>query len=189
MARQGHELCSAQGQRHWLLSLLRLTTRTVSAQIWALVAVSPTLISVSIWSLVIKSHRFPHWPQWGETKVVSGNSGKLNVYLGISFPRCRNQRPRKPLSAQGHAGLGEKKFIQNQSVPLNILITPSGSLESMEVFQPHSWGSGSLAIMSCLWIVASWSSCEGQGSQKWPMLPFWWYQFKNCDLEGVYRSY
>lgn len=48
------------------------------------------------------------------------------------------------------------------------------SLWSRRVFQPYPQVLGFFSMVSCLWIVASGSSCEGDWSWEWPLLPSRW---------------
>lgn len=78
---------------------------------------------------------------------------KRNIHLGFSFSNWRNYRLRKDPLVPQCADLEEGQWNKN--------------IVSSPVF-------GIFTVVSYLWIVANWSSCEGNWSHGWPMLPSWW---------------
>ena len=99
-------------QSSWRGSLLKhytlLQAATWASIIWALVAVSATPFSISMWFPLVQSWSFSQWPltsvclsvRWHLSvppKLCLIIQGTLDVHLGFSFPIGKTEMPGDPL--------------------------------------------------------------------------------------------
>lgn len=141
----------------------RITPLGWCARTWVLIAINPTLLlSVYIWFLVLKTHRFPPLSLWGGTQVCllrkhPTSPRELNVYLGFSFDFLRqgNHRPRAALSLGACDSLGEGWSGEREAAPLalvNVVLLSVCVPEGCFSLTPKFWDfcSAALSLASCL---------------------------------------
>ena len=95
------------------------------------------------------------WVSWG----ASCNAGQLDVHFGLSW--CS--------TVPSWGGAMQSKWICSSYPSNTALLGFCGQRRSSD----SPLGSEIFIKVSFLWIVAIWSSCEGDWSQKWPILPSW----------------
>lgn len=113
--------------------------------------------SITIWSPVVKPHRFPLWSPWDEAQVDLPVRDP-QYWILLSVVLC---------------GLMEWGSAVKVQLPLNLLVWLFGLYVQPIALTSHpcSW---IFTMMSDLWVLASWSSFEEGWSQEWFMSPSWW---------------
>ena len=152
-------------------SISVLQVETWSAEIWVLVVGSPSCLLhhnqiPSSWALQISL-----WSLWDETRV--GTPTERTIVLGgWMFSFSTRGTADSGDSSQSGAGtsLGNGQCSQHAAAPLTFLIHLSWSLWCRGCFSLSC--STILSLMSCPWIVASLSSCEGE---EWLTSPSSWH--------------
>lgn len=87
--------------------------------------------------------------------------GKLHVHLGSSFSQWNNCRSGGSSLVECCAGPGEEQCGQKEATLLTLLLWFFSFFVIKQGYFSSTLGSGIFKIVSCLWIVSGWSSCEG----------------------------
>ena len=108
------------------------------------------------------------WDQSSGSPIM----GSAGCSSWVLFSHWRNQRVRGKLSAWCCTGLREGKCGQYVDAVYFDLCSAGGRFTL-----PLPLCSRILSVVSCSWRTGSFSSCEEEWSQEWPMLPTWWRHF------------
>ena len=85
---------------------------------------------------------------------------ELDVHLGVSFPTGGTVGPER-LSWRSTVLAWRKGDAVGEASPLTLLIKSFSVSVVQGGASTSSPSSGTFSMVSCLWIVANWSSCEG----------------------------
>lgn len=136
-----------------------------STKIWMLVAVNPPHFSVSVWFSVVEPYRFPKWSPYGKTWGCLPGSvqqcwGSWMPTLGSLYAARKATGPKWPSWCSAGRGVMWSQPSCSPS-PSHVVLFHLVVQRGTSSLPPSS---GLFTMMSSLWIVASWSSCEGDCS-------------------------
>lgn len=99
------------------------------------------------------------------------HAGEAGCPPSAFFRHWRNHRPRGDLLVWC-PGEGQQSACNCSSYPFNVVCLVS---VVREMLQHLSLILGFSQVVSCQWIVVSFSLCEKKWNREWPMLPSWWH--------------
>lgn len=163
-----------------ILALMHVWREMWSAKTWALVALAPPSFSVCFLDPQESNlHGSPvildEWDHSGHPGRHPATSGEVDYHFGIFLPTGETVGQVGPSQVWPCACLGRGQCsleCSSSHYPyIRVLLDLCGSTG----YFTSPLCSGIFIIMSCLWTVASWSSCEGTIVREWSVLPSWWH--------------